>query len=222
MPPFAIGARKWGEFVSAGGSPNPELPSQRLAVPIPDAQIRVQHESSLTFVWVPRGLNARAAHLSHAAEGRQHPYAPRARAGSPTWTACGAPTRSTASRFGPPHGPLLLALLPPGLGGRGDGRPHGLRVVGRGATGSFPPPAWSAQRCRSCAAQRDRSSAPPRRSRHHRPRGGISCGPGPAGPPTGPARSRCATLSRLFPARPGTRSSPAVMGVIAVRFGPRT
>ena len=102
VPPFATGARKWGEFVSAGGSPNPELPSQRLAVPIPDAQI--QRESSLTFVWVPRGLNARAAHLSHAAEGRQHPYAPRARAGSPTWTACGAPTRSTASRFGPRTG----------------------------------------------------------------------------------------------------------------------
>ena len=44
QPPSATGARKWGEFVSAGGSPNPELPSQRLAVPIP--------ESSLTFVWV--------------------------------------------------------------------------------------------------------------------------------------------------------------------------
>ena len=197
VPPFATGARKWGEFVSAGGSPNPELPSQRLAVPIPDAQI--QRESSLTFVWVPRGLNARAAHLSHAAEGRQHPYAPRARAGSPTWTACGAPTRSTASRFGPPHGPLLLALQ-------------------KGSNWVLPPSTWSVQRCRSCAAQRARLSAPPR----HRPRDGISCGPGPAGPLTGPARSRWATLRTLFPARPGTRSSPAVMGVIAVRFGPRT
>ena len=217
MPPFAIGARKWGEFVSAGGSPNPELPSQRLAVPIPDAQI--QRESSLTFVWVPRGLNARAAHLSHAAEGRQHPYAPPAGRFA-NLDGLWGPHPIDRFAFRPPHGPLLLALLPPG--GRGDGRPHGLRVVGRGATGSFPPPARSAQRFRSCAAQRDRSSAPPRRSPRHRPRGGISCGPGPAGPLTRPALSRWATLRTLFPARPGTRSSPAVMGVIAVRFGPRT
>ena len=69
VPPFAVGGKEWGEFVS-GGSPNPDL--QRLAVQILDLQI--QYAFSLVFEWVPRDLNVRADYLSHASELRHHHY----------------------------------------------------------------------------------------------------------------------------------------------------
>jgi hypothetical protein len=69
VPPFATGARQWGEFVS-GGSPNPD--PQRLAVLILDLQYT--HGFRLTFEWVPRDLNVRADFLSHALEYSQHSY----------------------------------------------------------------------------------------------------------------------------------------------------
>ena len=69
VPPFATGGRSWGEFVS-GGSPNQDL--QRLALHLLDLQI--EHQFSLTFVWVPRDLNVRADYLSHVSEMRHHHY----------------------------------------------------------------------------------------------------------------------------------------------------
>ena len=69
VPPFATGARQWGEFVS-GGSPNPDL--QRLAVLILDLQLT--HGFTLVFEWVPRDQNVRADFLSHALEFSQHSY----------------------------------------------------------------------------------------------------------------------------------------------------
>ena len=69
VPTFTTGGRAWGEFVS-GGSPNPDL--QCLAVHMLDLQI--EHEFSLTFVWVPRELNVRADFLSHVSAMRHHHY----------------------------------------------------------------------------------------------------------------------------------------------------
>ena len=56
VPPFAVGGKRFGEFVS-GGSPNPSL--QALAVALLDAQI--DGGFLLTFEWVPREQNVRAA-----------------------------------------------------------------------------------------------------------------------------------------------------------------
>ena len=69
VPPFATGGRSWSEFVS-GGPPNPDL--QRLALHLLDLQI--EHQFSLTFVWVPRDLNVRADYLSPVSEMRHHHY----------------------------------------------------------------------------------------------------------------------------------------------------
>ena len=54
VPPFAVGGKRFGEFVS-GGSPNPS--PQALAVALLDAQI--EGGFLLTFEWVPRELNVR-------------------------------------------------------------------------------------------------------------------------------------------------------------------
>ena len=73
VPPFAVGGKQWGEYVS-GGSPNAEL--QRLAVQLLDLQFA--RGFSLVFEWVPRDLNVRADFLSHASEMRHHSYSLRA------------------------------------------------------------------------------------------------------------------------------------------------
>ena len=73
VPPFAVGGKEWGEFVS-GGSPNPDL--QRIATKLLDLQ--VTHEFTLVFVWVPRDQNVRADYLSHVSEMRHHLYSLRA------------------------------------------------------------------------------------------------------------------------------------------------
>ena len=77
VPPFAVGGKTWGEYVS-GGSPNAAL--QQLAVQLLD----LQHAQgfSLVFEWVPRDLNVRADYLSHASEMRHHSYSLR-----PEWFA---------------------------------------------------------------------------------------------------------------------------------------
>ena len=67
VPPFAVGGKVWGEYVS-GGSPNPDL--QHLALQAFDAQLACGF--SLQAVWVPRDLNVRADFLSHAAEYPDH------------------------------------------------------------------------------------------------------------------------------------------------------
>lgn len=69
VPPFAVGGKAWGEYVS-GGSPDPAL--QHLALQAFDAQLA--HGFSLQAVWVPRDLNVRADFLSHAAEYPDHGY----------------------------------------------------------------------------------------------------------------------------------------------------
>jgi hypothetical protein len=75
VPPFATGARQWGEFVS-GGSQNPDL---RPKTPTSNDWRSLSSTSStqrfrLTFEWVPRDLNVRADFLSHALEYSQHSY----------------------------------------------------------------------------------------------------------------------------------------------------
>ena len=60
VPPFAVGGKRWGEFVS-GGSPDPML--QRLALLILDTQHK--HGFTLVPVWRPREENVRADYLSH-------------------------------------------------------------------------------------------------------------------------------------------------------------
>ena len=84
-----------------------------------------------------------------------------------------------------------------------------LTISGR-TTGSSPNRTWSERQCHSCAppARMARLSAP----LCHRPRGGISYGPGPAGPMTWPTWFLWAPQRTLFPARPGTQSSHAVTG----------
>ena len=69
VPPFAVGGKAWGEFVS-GGSPNPDL--QRLALRIHDSQL--EHGYELVAEWRPRDENVRADFLSHVAEMRHHDY----------------------------------------------------------------------------------------------------------------------------------------------------
>jgi hypothetical protein len=69
VPPFAVGGKEWGEFVS-GGSPNPDL--QRLAVQLFDIQL--QYGFTLVFEWVPRDRNVRADFLSHVSALRHHHY----------------------------------------------------------------------------------------------------------------------------------------------------
>ena len=69
VPPFAVGGKQWGEYVS-GGSPDRAL--QRLALRLFEAQ--VQGGFTLQAVWVPRLENVRADFLSHASEARQHDY----------------------------------------------------------------------------------------------------------------------------------------------------
>ena len=69
VPPFAVGGKRFGEFVS-GGSPNPSL--QALAVALLDAQI--DGGFLLTFEWVPREQNVRADYLSHVSAMRHHGY----------------------------------------------------------------------------------------------------------------------------------------------------
>ena len=69
VPPFAVGGKRWGEFVS-GGSPDPAL--QRLALELHDMQLA--HGFTIVPVWRPREENVRADYLSHVAEMRQHDY----------------------------------------------------------------------------------------------------------------------------------------------------
>ena len=69
VPPFAVGGKQWGEYVS-GGSPNAAL--QQQAVQLLDLQ--QAHDFTLVFEWVPRDLNVRADYLSHASEMRHHSY----------------------------------------------------------------------------------------------------------------------------------------------------
>ena len=65
VPPFAVGGKAWGEFVS-GGSPNPDL--QRLALRIHDSQL--EHGYELVAEWRPRDENVRADFLPHVVEMR--------------------------------------------------------------------------------------------------------------------------------------------------------
>jgi len=69
VPPFAVGGKQWGEFVS-GGSPNPAL--QRYATSIFDLGIRYGFE--LMFEWRPREQNVLADYLSHVIEMLHHHY----------------------------------------------------------------------------------------------------------------------------------------------------
>jgi hypothetical protein len=69
VPPFAVGGKRWGEFVS-GGSTVPEL--QRLALELHDLQL--SHGFQLVPEWRPRDENTRADYLSHVAEMRHHDY----------------------------------------------------------------------------------------------------------------------------------------------------
>ena len=69
VPPFAVGGKTWGEYVS-GGSPNPDL--QHLAVLLLDLQLL--HGFSLVFEWVPRDLNVRADYLSRVSTLQHHHY----------------------------------------------------------------------------------------------------------------------------------------------------
>jgi len=69
VPPFAVGGKAWGEFVS-GGSPNPDL--QRLALRIHDSQL--EHGYELVAEWRPRDENVRADFLLHVAEMLHHDY----------------------------------------------------------------------------------------------------------------------------------------------------
>ena len=74
VPPFAVGGKTWGEYVS-GGSPKPAL--QALARRIFDAQD--EHGFVLVPEWRPREQNVRADYLSHVSEMRHHGYRLRAR-----------------------------------------------------------------------------------------------------------------------------------------------
>jgi hypothetical protein len=69
VPPFAVGGKQWGEFVS-GGSANPAL--HKLAIELHDLQLA--HGFTLVPVWRPREENVRADYLSHVAEMRHHDY----------------------------------------------------------------------------------------------------------------------------------------------------
>ena len=69
VPPFAVGGKVWGEYVT-GGSPDRAL--QRLALRLFEAQF--EGGFTLQAVWVPRLENVRADFLSHASEARQHDY----------------------------------------------------------------------------------------------------------------------------------------------------
>jgi len=69
VPPFAVGGKQVGEFVS-GGSPNSAL--QDLALRLFQAQLDGGFE--LQAVWIPRELNLRADYLSHVADMRHHDY----------------------------------------------------------------------------------------------------------------------------------------------------
>ena len=69
VPPFAVGGKQWGEFVT-GGSPNPTL--QLYATRIFDLGIRYGFE--LVFEWRPREQNILADYLSHVVEMFHHHY----------------------------------------------------------------------------------------------------------------------------------------------------
>ena len=69
VPPFAVGGKLWGEYVS-GGSPDPEL--QRLALEIFAAQL--EYGFTLQASWVPRELNVRADYLSRVSTLIHHGY----------------------------------------------------------------------------------------------------------------------------------------------------
>ena len=83
IPPFAVGCKRLGEFVS-GGSANPSL--QALAVALRDAHI--EGGFLLTFWWVPRELNVREDGTTAAASARSRPT---------RWTRGGSRTPPTAS-----------------------------------------------------------------------------------------------------------------------------
>lgn len=74
VPPFAVGGKSWGEYVS-GGSPKPAL--QALALRIFDAQD--EHGFTLVPEWRPREQNVRADYLSHVSAMRHHDYRVRTR-----------------------------------------------------------------------------------------------------------------------------------------------
>ena len=69
VPPFAVGGKRWGEFVS-GGSSNPAL--HRLAIELHDLQLA--HGFHLVPIWRPRDANVRADYLSHVSTMRHHDY----------------------------------------------------------------------------------------------------------------------------------------------------
>lgn len=69
VPPFAVGDKAWGEYVS-GGSPDPEL--QAMALKLFDLQL--EEGFSLQAVWQPRECNLRADFLSRASELPSHDY----------------------------------------------------------------------------------------------------------------------------------------------------
>jgi len=69
VPPFAVGGKQWGEFVT-GGSRDPEL--HRMATVLFDLQER--HKFKLLVEWRPREQNVRADYLSHVAAMRHHHY----------------------------------------------------------------------------------------------------------------------------------------------------
>jgi hypothetical protein len=74
VPPFAVGGKTWGEYVS-GGSPKPGL--QALAAQVFDLQD--EHGFVLIPEWRPRDQNVRADYLSHASTMRHHDYRLRSR-----------------------------------------------------------------------------------------------------------------------------------------------